>query len=300
MKFLLFLIAGFLITNSPATATQNPASLEQINYTAITPLKAIYSEAEVAVYTAKLNNWLNANIDRISEDRLPQIREHLYYLINSHNKNQYGGVATAPIGEPDLILATLFSWAERLGVYGGSMVYEAVKPLKMGPIPSSRHVPDSFTLTFENGMLQVGSKTGAWHTRVPYYFMVGDLRDFTANNGQQTQLAIISTGSAHHEGKDGHSQATLMLIYTADSDEEKFKSFWTQQFGMSAGTTKLKIPSTPLTSDHILDEATALHKEFVSWPTSNGVIGVAYMGINGTYQHNRPHFSEFLAAIQTK
>jgi hypothetical protein len=41
-----------------------------------------------------------------------------------------------------------------------------------------------------------------------------------------------------------------------------------------------------------------LHTEFASWTEKQGPFAVVYLGVDGTYQWNRPHFLDFLRAVQ--
>lgn len=299
MKHALFLMIGIALSCHITAGAAISEAAKQNTYSVLKPIAPIYDEAEVVVHTARFNNWLNANIDKITEDSLPKVREHLYYLIDSHVKNTSLGGSPALPEEADLVLATLFSWSERLRVYGGSIVYEAIRPETMKSIPSVMKVPEHFQLSLHDGLYELASINGGWRARIPYYFMIGRIQEFEAANGQLTQLAIISTGAASHINVEGYSQATLMLVSSSAEDASEFPMFWAQQFGIDENATEKTLEGTELRSRYSIDEAASIHKEFVSWPTESGTIGVAYLGVNGTYQHNRPHFLEFLATFQT-
>lgn len=299
MKHAIFLLFAIALTLQSTSGSASPAKAELDTYSVLMPIDPIYDDAEVAVRTVSFNNWLNANVETITPERLPQMREHLYYLIDSYIKNRFDGGSPALPSERDAVLAMLFSWAERLGVYGGTLVYEDIRPETMSSVPSFMKVSDQFELGLSDGLYRIGAANGAWQARVPYYFMIGQLQEFEAANGQQTQLAIISTGAARHIDVEGHSQATLMLVYSPDKDAREFEAFWLQQYGLDKSSPKKGLAGTDLKSRYRLDEATSIHTEFVHWPIDGGTIGVAYLGVNGTYQYNRPHFLDFLSTIET-
>ena len=63
-------------------------------------------------------------------------REHLYYLIDSYVKNLYSNDKRIIPEQHDLILDILFSWVERLGVYGGALVYNFLKSSESAEVPT--------------------------------------------------------------------------------------------------------------------------------------------------------------------
>jgi len=48
------------------------------------------------------------------------------------------------------------------------------------------------------------------------------------------------------------------------------------------------------------DRQSKLHTEFASWTEKQGPFAMVYLGIDGTYQWNRPHFLDFLRALQVQ
>ena len=92
------------------------------------PLRApLFDEAQIAVETTAINNWLIANIKSLTYEQMKGPREHLYYLIDSRVKQHYATEKQVVPTKHDLILEILFSWAEPLGVFGGAEAFNAVK-----------------------------------------------------------------------------------------------------------------------------------------------------------------------------
>lgn len=121
----LFIFCLFFILPSAALA-ETPAPNIGSHYSSLIPKKPIFTAAEVAIHTIKFNNWLNANYEKLPQDRIPKMREHLYYLIDSHIKGTYPSTSEKLPLEHDAILAMLFSWAEKLGVFGASQVLSLI------------------------------------------------------------------------------------------------------------------------------------------------------------------------------
>jgi hypothetical protein len=55
-----------------------------------------------------------------------------------------------------------------------------------------------------------------------------------------------------------------------------------------------------LESHRRYDESHNMRYEYVTWSSPKGQFVVAYSGINGTYQWNRPNFLDLLRSIQEK
>ena len=262
------------------------------------PLRALlFDEAQIAVETMAINNWLNANIQKLTYDQMKGPREHLYYLIDSRVKQHYMSEKRVLPEKHDLILEVLFSWAEPLGVFGGSQIFNAVKAESSPPRTPGMKLPEGLSVSLAKDLLTVHSTSG-WSVSFPYYFMIWNVSDFTAKGGPRTQLVALSTGAAKDKSRSGKSQATLMFMFSSET-YEPFEHYWREQLGIGAEIRAHELGVKNLSSRHIVDAQTKLHKEFTSWSNSTGSFAVAYLGIEGTYEWNRPHFLDFLCAVVT-
>lgn len=281
---------------APAVAADAPL---QLGYSVEPLSKPVFSPAEVAVETTALNNWLNANITKLAPERMSGPREHLYYLIDSRIKHLYAEEGSVVPKGSDLILELLFSWSEQLGVFGGAHAFNSVKSPTSEPRTPTLELPAEIELSFSAGVFTVKSYLG-WGVTFPYYFMFWNAGDFTATNGQRTQMFLLSTGAAKDKSQLGHSQATLMLIFSPDSRFEDFQAFWLSQFEIPAETATQSLDVRGLQSRHVTNDATKLHKEFTAWQHQTGSYAVFYSGMEGTYEWNRPHFLDFLRHVETQ
>lgn len=265
------------------------------------PLTApIFDPAEVAVRTAKFNNWLNGNADKLTDQKKTQMREHLYYLINSHIKHRQADNKALFPGSKDLILSMLFSWSDPLGVYGGSLVHNKMKMDGWEEQVPLNILPEDWSLSLNDGLFNLASKQDGWNISYPYYFMLADIQNFKNAAGQKTGILSISTGSARHTDSSSFSQATLMFLTSPDRTPKEFTDYWKQAFALPEKASNEVGIGQHSNSFYVFDEASRLHKELVTWTTPQGSFAVAYAGIDGTYQHNRQHFLDFLAAVQTE
>ena len=258
----------------------------------------IFDSAHVSVGVAKFNNWLNTNYSKLNAETMKGPREQLYYLLSSYISEIYKRDKVVLPKEHDLILETLFSWSERLGVYGGSLVYNKIKRENMKPMPELMKIPDSFSISLENDLYNLKSKTNSWSVKFPYYFMVSIMNDFQATNGMKTQLVSISTGATKDNTKAGRSQATLMLIYSPSNKFKSFSKYWLGQFEIPLESKNNKLGVNNLKSKSIFDSTSLLRKEVTFISTVNGSYAVAYLGMDGTYQANRQHYLDFLNQLK--
>lgn len=257
----------------------------------------VFNQAEVAVETARFNNWLNANHKNIKQETIPALQEHLYYLIDSHIKHTYLENAFVHPKETDLILRILFSWSEVLQTYGGIQVHNSIVEQEVEQLPTSNTPPYSFSLSFKDGLYTVRSTTGNWQIKVPLNFMIGRMQHFVAENGEDTQLLIISTGAAKHSDRDGHSQATIMVIFSPQVDSSTFSSFWRNAIGLNEENLVTSPELDEYTHFIGYDSVAKIHKEYVERQLPSGSMGIFYSGLSGPYEQNRDHFIDFLSTI---
>ena len=227
-----------------------------------------------------------------------RVRERVYYLIDSQIKHNFAQSQRVLPAGSDPQLAMLFSWAEKLGVYGGNLVFNQVKSETMKLQPALMELPPGIRLSLHGDLFKLESDTG-WQVSFPYYFMIGAVRDMTTKNDARTQLIIISTGAARDSSKTGHSQATLMLLYSPGTALAEFKSFWQPQIPINSDDKSIALGVRDLTSQKNFDEKLKLHREMVAWSMPQGACAVVYLGNEGTYQWNRPHFIDFLSAVRS-
>lgn len=294
------LIAFALVLGSAKTNAAESSSAIQGGYSTKPLERAVFDSARVAVEAASFNNWLNANYASLNVETMKGPREHLYYLIDSWVKMIYARDGAVLPSQPDVVLQLLFSWAERLGVFGGHLVHSAVKTPDTSELPALMPVPSGFHLSLRRDLLTLTSRSGHWSAAIPYYFMLWNVQEFEPTGGPTTQLVALSTGAAAHEGQDGHSQATLMLLFGPGADYSAFSSYWAKHLGFTGGEAQHELGVRSLKSRQRFDKSQNLRHEYTSWNSEDGPFVVAYIGINGTYQWNRPHFIDFLRSIQAR
>jgi hypothetical protein len=280
-----------------ASAAEKTAEPIQGGYSTAPLRDPLFDEAQVVVESTAINNWLNANIQKLSYEQMKGPREHLYYLIDSRVKQLYGDEKRVLPARHDPILEILFSWSERLGVFGGAYAFNAVKAPSSARQVARMRLPEGIKLYLANDTFSLSSNLG-WSITFPYYFMIWNVGDFVAKGGPRTQLVALSTGASKDKSQAGRSQATLMFLFSPDK-HESFEHYWREQLGIRPNVKLEALGVKSLQSRHVVDETTHLHKEFTSWSSPSGSYAVVYLGIEGTYEWNRPHFIDFLRVTKT-
>jgi len=112
-------------------------------------------------------------------------------------------------------------------------------------------------------------------------------------------MSIISTGASKDTSKAGRSQATLMLFFSPAAELAPFESFLKSQLAIKGTDEVAALGVRELKSQKNFDSALGLHREIVTWASPKGACAVIYLGNDGAYQWNRPHFIDFVRAVQT-
>lgn len=294
-------IALVVLALLPSRAATEPTQKIQGGYSVQPLSRAVFDPARVTVEAVGYNEWLINNQSSLgTPESMKGPREHLYYLIDSWVKTIYARDGVVLPVHHDALLQTFFSWAERLGTFGGHLVYNAVKSDQFPEMSPLLEAPSGFDVALRQDMLKVSSSRGHWSVEVPYYFMIWNIIEWDAKDGPRTQLVAVSTGAATHEGQDGHSQATLMLLFGPGSDGDSFTEYWARHLGFNGKEEARSLNVRSLQTRHRLDKSQNMHSEYTSWTSPHGHFVVAYLGINGAYQWNRPHFIDFVRSIVTE
>ena len=260
--------------------------------------KAAIEPARVLVEAVGINNWLTANYTRMDPGQTQGAREHLHALIDSRVKELYAKTGALLPKEPDPVLAMLYSWAGRLGVYGADTVYAALRGTYVVKPPPGPLPPEGLAVELRNDSLTIASSAGAWQASVPYHFFIFTLSSGVGSDSKRTEAAAISTGTAPDLARPGYSQATIAVVFTFGADIKSFEPEWGERMQIPLQGEPIPLGDTKYRSRTAYDERLRLHKEVVFIQSSKGVFAILYSGLDGTYQANRPHFLNFLETFK--
>jgi hypothetical protein len=264
----------------------------------VAPLRAVpaLSVKEIETEARKFLVWLEANGPKLKREQMPGPREHAYYLISERIKHIYAESQSILPTRRDPVLQALFMHADNLGVIGGSQVFAALKDPGLQAMPARTLPPRAISVTLDGDRLRVGSGSG-WSFSVPYYFMIWQAGDQQRPEGR-AQLVTLSTGTARDTSPAGHSQATLVFLFSPDGAAAVPADPFRAQLQTGTVDAPVALGLRDLKGQHGFDAATKLHTELVSWADASGAYLVMYSGMEGTYQSNRPHFIDFLRSVQ--
>jgi hypothetical protein len=115
-------------------------------------------------------------------------------------------------------------------------------------------------------------------------------------NGVLTEIVVLSTLFAPDHGQAGSSQATIIITAAPVADSLKHVSSWLTQFGLSPTSAP---PEDPSGAWYASPPADAMHRLAIVRRLGTRVFVVAYLGLEGTFQSNRPHFFNLLATVMS-
>jgi hypothetical protein len=232
VRLRLLIVAGCLVLGAAlVTADEPDKGVPQPGYTTTTLRAPLFDPAIVDAEARAIDVWLRTNYKKLKPEQIAGPREHLYHLIDSRVKDLYAREGRIFPKTHDPVLETLFSWSDRLGIYGGALVFNALRAPGRTEMPWSLALPRGFTMSLKGDLLEVRSNVGDWSVTVPYYFMIWNVNDFTATGGSRTQLIAVSTGAAADVSPAGRSQATLTLMFSPGADAETVASYWRERLG---------------------------------------------------------------------
>lgn len=243
--------------------------------------------------------WLRAQDSSALNSQAQQIREHLYALIGEIARRRYASAHTIDLPVGDSALAQLFTWADRFGVPGAGTVALAINP--QAPKSVTPDPGDGFQLSFSAAAFSLATSNGKWMVRFPYFFMIGRTTRQHLANGIDNDVVTLSTLTAANSASvGGASQATILLLSGQTADLPSYAAFWLQQLQLGpADTTANPVPQATRSYRHF-DPASHLWTELVALKIPSGSLIAVYIGLDGTYQTNRPHFLDLLSSLRVR
>lgn len=243
--------------------------------------------------------WLADSTAPKSASMLVPAREHLYALVSNDAKARYRttGAAYPAAASPEL--AELYGWAARLGTIGAGAV--AAAQVETPPPSVESLAGGAFELTFAPPEYTLVAVRDGWRVRFPHYFMIGTVQRSPTGSGDTTGVVMLSTLFAPNAASlGGASQATILLLSAESSDAPAFTAFWLDRFGLSPSDTAAAAIPGAVRRYTGFDAATRMRKEIVVFVPPGRVLLAAYVGLEGTFEANRPHFADLLATLQVR
>ena len=230
-------------------------------------------------------HWLRTSA--LSDDENQKARERVYTYVSVLAKRYAGAFPSAG----DTAAISLFRSAASLGVAGADRVLAALSSeASKEPAP----IAPGLKLSFQPPLFSLASDDSAWVVCFPYYFMPAPAGRQTPNNGVSTEIAVLSTLVAPDSGEAASSQATIFIAAAPISDSADHATLWIRQLGVSpVAAPGVSIPGQWFRSP----EAQPMRREAVIRKLPQRVVILAYIGLPGTFESNRPHFLDLLRTL---
>jgi hypothetical protein len=113
-------------------------------------------------------------------------------------------------------------------------------------------------------------------------------------NGVSTEIATLSTLFAPDRGAPGSSQATILIAAAPVADSAEHVGEWVKQLSVnrSRGGSSARRGEW-----YAASASDGMQREAVVLRLQTRVVLVAYLGLPGTFEANRPHFIDLLRTL---
>jgi len=204
---------------------------------------------------------------------------------------------------PDLSrVIRYYRWADSLKVPGAGQVVEYFQKFLAGAADhdpgTSFALPDPYRMDLRFPNFQVRSEAGRWAVRYPYYFMTEEIRRIVPVEGSESDLVVVSTLFAPHRKGKSHSPCRILFAYSETMESERFQEHWLRQLGIEDGkpVENEVFPDAPAFSR--FDKKKRRRAEVCFLHRDGGSAAIALVGIDGSFQKNRPHYLDFLRSLE--
>lgn len=243
-------------------------------------------------------SWLSSQASALPEDGVFAAREQPFAIIAADAKRRVrSGAPTLP-PSPDSLVAQLYEWGHRLGLPGSRLVAQRLGFAPSSGDPKPIETP-GIRILFDSMYTVVGEADG-WMVRFPHYFMIGTASRQLLGNGAETSVVVLSTLFAKDSTvRPGASQATIMLL-SASVPAPEMTAFWLQQLGIAPSDTAVNTSRSAVRTYQARDAQARMSKEMVVFSPAGRTILAVYVGNDGTYETNRPHFLDLLNTLRIR
>jgi hypothetical protein len=242
--------------------------------------------------------WLKAQAGSLPQEGVVAAREQLFAIISADAKRRVRSGAPAFPRGADTVMAQLYEWSHRLGHPGSRLVAQRLGFSPGAGDPTSIETP-GFDIAFDS-LYTVVAEADGWTVRFPHYFMIGTATRQTPRNGKETSVLMLSTLFAKDSStRPGASQATIIIL-SARATAPEMTAFWLEQLGMSPSDTAAKLSPSAVRTYRGRDNDARMTKELVVFAPPGRAILAAYIGLDGTFETNHPHFLDLLRTLRVR
>lgn len=258
--------------------------------------KAAFPEDGLPAAPVAFVGWLRTNAASVTEGQAAMLREHLYAILSADARRRFAATG-ATLPARDSVLAALYDLADRMGLPGGALVAASLFPVPKPTAPVAA-VDSAFSLGFGHGMFTLAARDRGWRVRFPHYFMLARVQRERLAGGVETDVVVLSTlFAANAPAIGGASQASIMLLSSPNPDDAEFVATWMARLGFAPTLAPAESPLPGAPAYYTRDAAMHLRKNLVILRLRRTTLVAAFIGLDGTYEANRPHFVDVLTSL---
>jgi hypothetical protein len=159
--------------------------------------------------------------------------------------------------------------------------------------PPSVPIPPGVRLALQPPTFSLSSADSSWALCYPYYFMAVLGGRQTPDTGVPTDVAVLSTLTAADSGATGSSQATILVLAAAVSDSATHVNSWLKRLNVNPVPTPRGMSGQWFSGQ----PTEPMRREAVVVRLPKRVVLLAYVGLAGTFESNRPHFLNLVRTL---
>jgi len=245
-----------------------------------------------------IGRFLTENGGVLSQAQAAAVREDLFAHITFRLRRAFAQTGHQYPTPTDSVLAGLFQLASRAGAVGARAVANSMLPGLVAPEELPRD--SGLTLSYEAPEFRLRDERLGWELSFPFYFMISAVSRQTLADGNAYAVVMLSTLDAPNAPPDTASSQATVLVVAAAIPASALAAFWSPRLAVQLS----QAPSPSSRADGLYftgtDSSARLRKELLVLPSGSGAVGIAYIGLEGTFQSNRPHYIEVLHRLRTR
>jgi hypothetical protein len=260
----------------------------------------VISKADQGIESARLGRVLEGK-DPIPVGEREELRRRVHVLIDGLVKERFAA-GRIVFSQRDLSrVVRYYRWADRLKVPGADQVVDYFRTIFALPADgesgSSFTLPEPYRMELRFPNLQVRSESGPWTVRYPYYFITEEVRRVVPTEGWESDLIEVSTLFAPHRRDKRQSPCRILFAYAAGVEQAEFQEHWLRLLGLEDGKPRKNEVLPDAAAFSRFDKRKRMRAEACFLSGKAGSAVAAMVGIDGSFQKNRPHFLDFLRNI---
>ncbi|MBI3792272.1 MAG: hypothetical protein HY275_15530 [Gemmatimonadetes bacterium] len=235
---------------------------------------------------AAFNVWLREHRNTLTPTESRLVRERLYVYVSAEAKVR-GGALPAP-GDTNAISPFVLA-----GGFGDPGAFLVTAHWTAAP-PPYELTQRGLKVRFVSPYLVAGSEDDAWRVCYPFFFMTEPVGMEMTANGVRAETVILSTLVAPDKSPAGASAAHVFVTAAPVADSARFVSEVVQRMELKPMGHTEAPGAWYQGPDNAARPTVAVVRRL-----PRRIVVIAYTGVRGTFEVNRPHFETLVARLGT-